>query len=153
MMKLLDSCNELEAMDTASRRDLRLEYEKTQDMATHYDRLNWSIGSILVAGVFIMIGVVGDEIQLYPYLAFFSFVALLIWRLYYKRHKEIQQVKFRRLHDIEKVLRLQQHLRVDCADKRDMTGGLRGDDFANILTIGMPAALVLAYLAWRLFSH
>ena len=152
MTELPESCKKLQTMNTADETNLRLEYEKTQDMAIHYDTLNWTIGSILIAGVFIMVGIIGDKIQLYPYIAAFSFIALLVWRLYYKRHKEIQRIKFTRLQDIEKELRLQQHLKVDCEDKKGKIFGIKGDHCATILTIGIPAALIIVYLIYRIVN-
>lgn len=132
-------------MTKTDEKNLRLEYEKTQEMAIHYDTLNWTIGSILIAGVFVTIGIVGEKIQLYPHLAIFSFIVLGVWRLYYKRHKEIQRIKFRRLHEIEKRLKMAQHLRVNRYDKTGEMFGLKGDHCANILFMGIPAILLVLW--------
>lgn len=142
--------------------NLRLEYEKTQDMVVHFDTINWTIGSILIAGIFLMIGTAGDKIQIYPFLALFSFIGLVVWRLYYHRHKGILKVKFDRLHYIEEKLGLEQHRQVDALDhpkadaevpkrrvllflKMRELGGIKGDRYADILTLGIPIALLLIW--------
>ncbi len=166
MVELPEQCKELQNMSPEEEiANLRMEYEKTQDMAIHFDLLNWTIGSILIAGVFVMIGIVGEKKQVYPYLAVFSFIALLVWRLYYKRHRDIQMVKYRRLHCIEKKLKLQQHLNVetddDTIEEKRIFGikikvkklfGIKGNDCANILTVGIPVTLIVAYLGPTIFT-
>jgi len=112
--------------------DLRLEYEKTQEMAIHYDILNWMIGSILIAGVFIAIGTIGTKFEAYLVLSIVSFIILFIWRLYYKRHKAIQRVKFIRLQEIETLLYLRQHIAVNEADKQGKANGIKGDQLADL---------------------
>lgn len=129
--------------------NLRLEYEKTQEMAIHYDRLNWNIGYILIAGVYVGIGLVGDKIYLYPALIIISLVTLGIWRLFYERHKAIQRIKWKRLQEIEKELGLDQHLSVDREDHSGgkRIGGLTGDRLAWILTLGIPFVLLVVYIS------
>ncbi|MDD4874318.1 MAG: hypothetical protein PHE15_05020 [Dehalococcoidales bacterium] len=134
--------------------NLRLEYQLTQDMAIHYDTMNWTIGTILIAGVFGTIGLIGEKLSVYPTIAVLSFLILIIWRFYYKRHKDIQHIKFTRLHEIEKELNLQQHLRIKTADdksidkkmKKEKIFGLKGDYRATLLTFGVPAVILIIYL-------
>ncbi|MCZ7392776.1 MAG: hypothetical protein ABOK23_07800 [Candidatus Methanoperedens sp.] len=138
--------------------NLRFEYEKTQDMVVHFDTINWTIGSIFIAGIFLMIGTAGDKIQIYPFLAIFSFIGLLVWRLFYHRHKAIIKVKFKRLHYIEQMLDLKQHRQVDEMDHPKADAEIskwwiirflrelgRGDRYADILTLGIPTALLLIW--------
>jgi hypothetical protein len=131
--------------------NLRLEYDKTQQMAIHYDLLNWNIGYILIAGVFVGVGLVGEKIFLYPALALISLATLTIWRLFYARHKKIQRVKFIRLQEIEKELNMQQHRRVHSEDREGKLGGLKGDQLATILTLGIPSLLMLVWLVHPIF--
>ena len=136
-------------MDLIDKESLRLEYDKTQEMAIHYDTMNWTIGSILLAGIFGMAGLIGDKIQAYPQVAVLSFIILLVWRVFYKRHKEIQRVKFTRLQEIEKELHLRQHLLVNEQDKLGKMTGIKGDHMATILTIMVPLFFIITYLAWK----
>lgn len=146
MKKGTDSSNKVKALTDAEQANLRLEYEKTQDMAVHYDILNWTISSILIAGVFISIGILGERTELYPFMAVFSLIPLLVWRLFYRRHKGIQKIKFQRLHAIEKKLNLEQHLRVHSEDKAGKIFGVKGDHCATFITLAIPASLILMYL-------
>lgn len=38
----------------------KLEYTAAQDMLKHYDTLNWQIGSVLIAGVVVLTGLIVD---------------------------------------------------------------------------------------------
>lgn len=136
-------------MKLGGEENLRLEYEKTQEMAIHYDTMNWGIGAILIAGVFGMVGLSGDNVEAYPFLALLSAIVLFIWRVYYMRHKAVQKIKFKRLQEIEKELKMQQHLLVDCADKAGKLYGIKGDWCAWLITIGVPAGIWFMYIISR----
>jgi len=130
----------------AEKQYLLTEYQAAQEMACHYDKMNWTIGTILIAATFAMVGLVGDKFHMYPSLAGLSFVSLGIWRLYYERHKKIQDVKWERLQEIEKILGLRQHIAVREADKNGMARGLiRGNACATYLTIAIPATLLVIW--------
>lgn len=149
MSNRFDSCRILQNMKPAREENLRLEYEKTQEMTIHYDTMNWGIGAILIAGVFGMVGLSGDNREAYPLLALLSAIVLFIWRVYYMRHKAIQKIKFQRLQEIEKELHMQQHLLVNCADKAGKLYGIKGDWCAWLITIGVPAGILSMYFMLR----
>ncbi|MEA2032469.1 MAG: hypothetical protein U9N41_02670 [Euryarchaeota archaeon] len=147
----IDSCKELESMPKAEKEDLKMEYEKTQEMIIHLDTLNWTIGSILIAGVFVMIGFLGDKPNSYPWMAVISFIILGLWALNFKRHKDIQYKKFERLHQIEVELHLKQHLIVDCADGKKEIFRLKGYHCAYMLAVLVPLCLLGRYIIWAIF--
>jgi len=144
----IDSCKELKSMPKADKEDLKIEYEKTQEMVIHLDTLNWTIGSILIAGVFVMIGFLGDKPDSYPWMATISFIILGLWALNFKRHKDIQHQKFKRLHQIEVELKLKQHLMVDCADRKKEIFRLKGYHCAYMLAVLIPLCLLGRYIIW-----
>jgi len=101
--------------------ELLKEYELTQQMACHYDNMNWNIGQIILGSNVVGVGLAGSDANAYLALALISFVTLVLWRYFFLRHKNIQVHKFRRLHAIEKELEFRQHQDVDDADKCDTT--------------------------------
>ena len=131
--------------------DLRMEYEKTQEMTIHLDVLNWTVGSILITGVFVMIGFLGDKPDLYPWMACISFIILGLWALNFRRNKDIQYQKFKRLHQIEVELHLKQHLMVDCADKKKELFRLKHKYVAYIFAVLIPLCLLGRYIIWAIF--
>ncbi len=147
----MDACQKLEIMPEANDENLKIEYEKTQEMVIHLDTLNWTIGSILIAGVFVMIGFLGDKPDSYLWMAIISFVILVLWALNFKRHKDIQYKKFERLHQIEAKLCLKQHLIIKCADDRGELFRLRGYHCAYMLAVFTPLCLLGRYIIWAIF--
>lgn len=127
------------------RKELLKEYELTQQMAIHYDALNWQIGSILIAGIFISIGIIGDRFDIYPLLSAISLFILIIWNRFYFRHKAIQDTKFERLHSIENELNLRQHLIVRERDAQKKLNGLHSKNIVHILTFGIPFTMLVCF--------
>jgi hypothetical protein len=127
------------------RSELVQEYVLTQQMAIHYDQMNWQIGSILIAGIFISIGIIGNKIDAYLWLGIISFVILYAWNRFYFRHKAIQNKKFERLHEIESELGFCQHLKIKEGDQQGSLKGIHGGDITNYITYIFPALLLIIY--------
>ena len=136
--------------DQDRRNELLKEYELTQQMAIHYDTLNWQIGSILIAGIFITFGIMGNNLSSYPILSAISLFVLIVWNRFYFRHKAIQNTKFRRLHEIEIFLEFKQHLNVEKSDAQNLQQGLHGGNLIHILTFCIPAIILAPYLIPKL---
>jgi hypothetical protein len=105
--------------------NLRFEYEMAQGMLTHYDNLNWQIGSILIAGVLVFTGLVinkdlfdvmGQHRALGVVLAvgipLLSYTVLGIWRLWFQRHMHLYNLRNETLQRIELKLGMYHFLRV-----------------------------------------
>jgi len=106
------------------------EYEMAQDMLKHYDSLNWQIGSILIAGVVILTGVVINKdvvevmknhfkIGLAIALAApaFSGFILHVWYRCFCRQRSLYNFRNEVLHRIELQLGMYHFLRVAEANK------------------------------------
>lgn len=132
--------------------ELLKEYEMTQQMAVHYDQMNWQIGSILIAGIFIGIGIIGTKIEAYLLLCIISFLILFVWSKFYFRHKAIQNTKFERLHEIEDQLNFRQHLMVKERDQDGTLKGIHGKDVVYIITYGLPTLLLIIYFIHRYYE-
>jgi hypothetical protein len=116
--------NEL-ALDINQIEIKKFEYEMAQRMLMHYDSLNWQIGSILIAAVIIMTGFVlkGDLIAkpidfilLRFAIAFalpiFSLFILIVWILWFRRHRDLYNLRNEVLYRIEVQLGMYHFLRV-----------------------------------------
>jgi hypothetical protein len=106
-------------------RNLRFEYEMAQQMLCHYDRLNWTIGSILIAGVIAMTGLVvnNDIIAMMSnhrwasmavviFIPLISFYLLTIWTIWFYNHKEFYDARNEVFHRIEPQLKMYHYLQV-----------------------------------------
>jgi hypothetical protein len=94
-------------------------------MLRHYDSLNWQIGSILIAGTVVLTGLVfnKDTIQLL-YQKFWATIAgllvanaicyfvLIIWLLWFRRHRDYYNLRNEVLHRIELRRGMFHHLAV-----------------------------------------
>ncbi|WP_162042482.1 hypothetical protein [Undibacterium sp. YM2] len=101
----------------------KLEYSAAQEMLRHYDSLSWQIGSILIAAVFLLTGLVLRKesvalIQdkgLYSFaivvgLPLFSLFVLLCWLLWYLRCRHLYNLRSETLHRLEIELGFYHHL-------------------------------------------
>ena len=89
---------------------LKFDYSKAIEMIQHYEKLFWQVGAILIAGLFIMMGIVSKE-QVYveapqiliPVIAF-TLLIDLFWFLWYTRNRIVVLNRFERLRDIEDII-------------------------------------------------
>jgi hypothetical protein len=122
------------------------EYKVTQSVINHYERLIWSIGSILNASVMIFAGLSirqngGRGFWVVVLLsAFVSFV----WYKFVCRYRNINMNKFRRLWEIEETLVFKQNLSVKQHDNAHAC--LRGHALIIIICIGIPVSLLFYWL-------
>lgn len=103
---------------------LLVEYKATQDKIAHSDRITWQRGSILLAAVVASLAFVATNLLTIPFhllivIASWSTGIILMWYLWDRRLQTEVILKFRRLHEIERMLGFRQHLMIDEADKRD----------------------------------
>ncbi len=89
---------------------LKFDYDKAQEMIRHYEQTFWQVGAILLAGLFIMMGIVTTDSffqdkshTLIPVIAITLFIDLF-WFLWYNRNRIIILDRFERLRDIENVV-------------------------------------------------
>ena len=139
-------------LNESEKHDLLTEYEFTQQMAIHYDQINWQIGSIIFAGIFVGMGIIGTNIDSYIPMIIISFLILLTWNLFYKRHKHIQNKKFERLQQLELLLGFKQHLMIQEADAKKEMKGLHGIHLLNIMTFGIPFVILLIYVTLKIIK-
>ena len=112
-------------MDQQTFETKKLEYQMAQEMLRHYDILNWHIGSILIAAVIILTGLVvrkeiidlaresrqiGVVIMLGTPL--FSFFVLRVWLLWFRRHRDLYNFRNEVLYRLEAQLGMYHFLRV-----------------------------------------
>ena len=103
----------------------RLEYEMAQEMLRHYDALNWQIGGILIAAVIIMTGFVLNDSFLAKAgtsprlccvtaigLPAFSLFILMVWMLWFRRHRDLYNLRNEVLYRLETQLEMYHFLRV-----------------------------------------
>lgn len=140
-------------IDEKRKNELLKEYELTQQMAIHYDQMNWQIGSILIACILIGVVAIHKDIHSYFLLSTLSLFVLWIWSKFYFRHKGIQNLKFERLQQIEKELNFKQHLIVKQSDQEGSLQGLHGKNLVNIITYGIPSLLLFIYIINEFFNH
>jgi hypothetical protein len=133
---------------------LKFEYSRAQRMVTHYDNLNWQIGSIIVGSNIVALGFVASSgssnLLLVPSAALGGISSLFCWILWFYRHMAIYNVKNDRLTVIEVELGLAQHRMVRVANKKGWLGHERmsGHDVSVYLWIGLSVAwVVIVYLA------
>ncbi len=126
---------------------LKFEYEQTQEMLTHYDRLNLQIASIIVGSNIVgMSFVLGAPSALtspaLPGVAIAGMISLSIWVLWIQRHVAIYNVKNDRLYMIERQLDMLQHRMVGFADNNHWLGSFSG----RIVNLFLWAGLSVGWL-------
>lgn len=89
---------------------LMFDYDKAQEMIRHYEQLFWQVGAILLAGLFVMMGIISDNkyfvkepYRLLPVIAI-TLLIDLFWFLWYQRNRILVLGRFQRLRDIENLV-------------------------------------------------
>ena len=98
---------------TPDKESLRTEYTATQEAYLHYDNFSWQVGSILMAGTFVFWGLLLDkaiEPQLLSTCAFLITLLMSVWLFYTHECRQIYLSKLHRIHEIEELLGMEQHL-------------------------------------------
>lgn len=103
----------------------KLEYNAAQEMLRHYDSLNWQIGAILIAATILLTGLVLrkeviDLIQSDGLISVlivlgipaFSFFILVVWLLWFRRHRDLYNFRNETLHRLEISLGMYHYLRI-----------------------------------------
>lgn len=117
---------------------LLVEYTATQDKIDHADQITWQRATVLIAAVVTSLAVVVAKVVdvSYPTLiavsAWFTGI-IIMWYLWDRRLQTEGTLKFKRLHEIEKMLGLRQHLMIDEADRRNERKGPTGRTLAKWL--------------------
>lgn len=119
-------------MDSTEFETKKLEYQAAQDMLKHYDTLNWQIGSILIAGVIVLTGLVvnkdtvammqesrGTAFILTFAIPILSWLVLISWWTWFRRHRDLYNLRNEVLHRIEMDLNMYHFLRAVEANSRD----------------------------------
>jgi len=112
----------------------KFEYQMAQEMLRHYDSLNWQIGSILIAGTLVLTGLIfnKDTVRLlyerfWPTVAslltanLVSYLVLLIWLLWFRRHRAYYNLRNEVFHRIELGRGMYHHLAIAAGDLRNNT--------------------------------
>ena len=91
------------------------EYQKAQDSAEHHDNLVWTVSSIIIAGMLVLIGLSLDNLAnqslrfLISSIAIFGIIlSIFLWKFKYS-FKIIKNQKYARCKEIEKNLEMKQH--------------------------------------------
>jgi len=126
---------------------LLFEYRRTQEMFMHYDRLNWSIGSILIGSNIAALGFVSSASNPNPNILFAAAlggsISLFAWILWFYRHASIYDVKQDRLYMIENQLGMFQHRMVGYGAKQGLLARVSGRTVAFLLFAGLLFAWLL----------
>ncbi len=127
---------------------LLFEYHRTQDMLTHYDNLNWQIGSILVGSNIVALGFLSNSrnTQLLFAAAIGGSLSLFAWIFWYFRHASIYNIKNDRLYMIEQKLHMAQHRMVGYAETKKWLSRVSGRSVALMLCIGLLIAWLIVLI-------
>jgi hypothetical protein len=106
------------------------EYKAAQEMLRHYDTLNWQIGAILIAATTILTGLAFQSevvklLQHKNYLSLLIVVAIPLlswavletWHRWYRRHRDLYNLRNETMHRIELELGMYHWLRSAEADQ------------------------------------
>jgi hypothetical protein len=121
------------------------EYRAAQEFAIYADRISWQIGSILISGVLVALGILSDTNT--PIIFFYGgiFVAniiLSIWLLFFQSQNQLCLMKLFRVREIEKHFGMRQNYywekgREDSGKGIYRTYGLSGSILTEVLTISL----------------
>ena len=93
---------------------LLAEYSAANDVYLAYDGFRWQSGSFLVAGVFVFWGLI-SQVQWTDGLILVTTVLVAImmalWLLFAHHYRQLYLLKLNRIHEIERLLGMEQHLR------------------------------------------
>jgi hypothetical protein len=107
----------------------RVEYGATHEAYIHYDDLTWKVGTVLIASVFIFWGFLLDkkpDLDRMYWANLMVCVILSVWALYAAHNRQIYRYKVHRLHELELLLGMAQHLRFVGASPVYRTTGPHG---------------------------
>ena len=137
---------------------LLTEYSVTNDVFVHFDNYSWQVGTVLIASVFIFWGfLISSENTINSYFVIVgsTLVNLLtsLWMLYADHNRQIVLSKLHRMHEIETLLGMKQHLRwiIKAEDGRPIyrTYGIKGHVINLIIyfitSLGTPMIGILKY--------
>ncbi len=101
---------------TPSEQALLAEYSAANDAYMHYDNYSWGIGSVLIAGSFVYWGFLLSQSGkpdpvLYIISSILVTLIMSIWILYANHLRQLYLSKLHRLHEIELLLGMKQHIR------------------------------------------
>lgn len=99
-------------LETDDPKQLRFLYDKAQNMLTHYDNLNWQIGSILVGSNLVAMSFslqLGRDSILVLALAVSGMLSQLLWLLFFLRHMALYNLRSDVLFKIEEVWKINHH--------------------------------------------
>lgn len=95
-------------------KNVRAEYAATHAAYIHYDDFTWKVGTVLIASVFIFWGFLLDkkpDLDRMCWANLLVCVTLSVWALYAAHNRQIYRYKVHRLHELEHLLGMAQHLR------------------------------------------
>ena len=99
---------------SASESALLVEYAAANDVYLTYDGFRWQAGSFLIAGVFVYWGfIIGSPAPETLMVSSSLHVGALMscWLLFAHHYRQLYMFKLHRLHEIERLLGMEQHLR------------------------------------------
>ena len=125
-------------LETPTDETLQVEYAATNETFMHYDNFSWQVGGILIAGAFIFWGFLANQdINLDILVVSSILVASLmsVWYLYTNHNRQLYICKLHRLHEIEKILGMQQHRLWRGSDPVYKTYGLNGHSLDALIYV------------------
>ena len=139
--------------DEQKREELFKEYQATQDMVKHYEDLNMRFGSMTQSGILIFIGLAFGLLSreskmftyLFPFVILFVVLSNYIAHLWFKRHRSIAQIKYKRILEIERQLGWKQFTLVDEAIKSKSIESTPVRKMIIGHYVALPLLLVIAY--------
>lgn len=119
---------------------LLVEYSAANDVYLTYDGFRWQAGSFLIAGVFVYWGFL---IQSTPSEMVVGVSSVLVaslmscWLLFASHYRQLYLLKLRRLHEIELLLGMEQHLRFTPLARgfQYKSQGIRGHHIDNVVYV------------------
>lgn len=144
----------MDNINNKNHESLMNEYGKTQEMIKHYDDIMLRFGSIIQSGVLILIGlsfgILSKErnmfLHLFPFVIIFVSLTNYLVFLWFKRHRDISQIKIHRILEIEKQIGWRQFSLVDEALSKKMIGTAPARIMIIIYLIVEPLILAVAYM-------
>lgn len=119
---------------------LLVEYKATQDKIAEADETTWQRATVLIAAVVASLAIVAanfssiSSVVLTAVSVWFTGI-IIMWYLWDRRLQTQVILKFKRLHEIEEMLGLRQHLMIDEADRKKERKGPTGRTIAKGLMI------------------
>jgi hypothetical protein len=102
----------------------KLEYQESNKLFQHWNRVNWTVSSVLLVSAFAILGLS----FMVSSAGFLISLAFLSWGLFalsfcvYLRLKEFTDILLRKLKKLEKEMLLYIHLKIEKEDKRKSFG-------------------------------